>query len=92
MTVRPLFVASSSRRRRVLFARSGSSTAACWKVFVICWSSCVRSVTTTMVGLRRAGERRSFVASQSIVSDLPEPCVCQTTPPRSSGVRPPGCA
>ena len=71
MTVRPLFVRSSSRRRRVLFARSGLSTAACWKVFVICWSSCVRSVTTTMVGLRRAGERRSFVASQSIVSDLP---------------------
>ena len=27
-------------------------------------------------------------ATKTIVSDLPEPCVCQTTPERSSGVLP----
>ena len=39
MTVRPLFVRSSSRRRRVLATRSGSITEVRWKVAVICRSS-----------------------------------------------------
>ena len=46
-------------------------------VLAICRSSCLRSVTTTMVALARRGSRRSFVASHSMVKDLPEPWVCQ---------------
>ena len=49
-------------------------------------SSWVRSVTTTMSALARRGSRRILVASHSMVSDLPDPWVCQTTPPRSSGL------
>ena len=81
ITVRPLPVVSSRRRSRELDACSGAGKPQRSKVLAICRSSCVRSVTTTMAGLPRRGSRRSFVASHSIVSDLPEPCVCHTTPP-----------
>ena len=88
MIVRPDPVVRSLRRWLPVAACSGAGKPQRSNVPEICRSSCLRSVTTTMVGLRRRGSLRSFVASQSIVSDLPEPCVCQTTPPRSSGLRP----
>ena len=77
---------SGSGRDRSILSGAGKPQRS--KVLAICWSNCLRSVTTTMVGLLKRGSRRSFVASHSIVSDLPDPCVCQTTPPRSSGLRP----
>ena len=40
----------------------------------------------TILKSSRSGEARSMRATKTIVSDLPEPCVCQTTPERSSGV------
>ena len=88
ITVRPTPVLRRRRRSRVLAACSGAGKPHRSKVLAICLSSCVRSVTTTMVALASRGSRRSLVASHSIVSDLPEPWVCQTTPPRSSGLRP----
>ena len=66
--------------------RSGAGKPQRRKVSEICLSSWVRSVTTTMSALATRGSRRILVASHSMVSDLPEPCVCQTTPPRSSGL------
>ena len=88
ITVRPAPVVRSLRSSRLLAACSGAGKPQRSKVLAICRSSCVRSVTTTMVALARRGSRRSFVASHSIVSDLPDPCVCHTTPPRSSGLTP----
>ena len=88
MIVRPTPVVRSLRRSLLVAACSGAGKPQRSKVPVICRSSCLRSVTTTMVALGRRGSRRSFVASHSIVSDLPEPWVCHTTPPRSSGLRP----
>ena len=37
---------------------------------------------------RGRGDARSMRATKTMVSDLPEPCVCQTTPERSSAVLP----
>ena len=34
----------------------------------------------------RSSQARSMRTTKTIVSDLPEPCVCQTTPERSCGV------
>ena len=66
--------------------RSGAGKPQRRKVSEICLSNWVRSVTTTMSALARRGSRRILVASHSMVSDFPDPWVCQTTPPRSSGL------
>ena len=79
--VRPAPVVRSRRKSWLEAACSGAGNPHRLKVSEIWRSSCRRSVTTTMVGLPRRGSRRSLVASQSMVSDLPDPWVCQTTPP-----------
>ena len=68
--------------------RSGAGKPQRWKVLAIWSSSWVRSVTVTMVEAASRGCRRILVASHSMVRDLPDPWVCQTTPPRSSGFSP----
>ena len=46
------------------------------------WSSrSFRSVSMTMVGFLSALASCNWRTKNNIVSDLPEPCVCQTTPP-----------
>lgn len=59
-----------------------------WNIFVICLSKSVRSVTMAMDELRSFLRRRSLTDRQSIVKLFPDPCVAQTTPPRSFGVLP----
>ena len=88
ITVRPLGPLSSSRRSRTLSARTGFGKPHARKVRSICSSRSRRSVTITSVGFSCRGSRRSLSASQSMVSDLPLPCVAHTTPPRSSGAPP----
>ena len=51
-----------------------------------CPSRSRRSVRTTIVGFAIAGSAISFPAKNAIVRLLPEPCVCQITPPRPVAV------
>ena len=51
------------------------------KVLVIWSSKSVRSVTKTIRGLRMLGSCAIFWANITMVSDLPLPWVCHTTPP-----------
>ena len=85
MTVLPVGLERMVRRSRTLSACSGLGKPQARNTPVICWSSLVRSVTMTMVGCSWASSRRSLRASQSMLRLFPEPCVCQTTPPRAAG-------
>ncbi len=50
------------------------------------WSSrSIRSLTSSILKSSRSAEARSMRATKTMVSDLPEPWVCQTTPERASG-------
>ena len=51
-------------------------------------SRSVRSFTSTILWSLRSRLARSMRARNTMVSDLPEPCVCHTTPLRSSAVWP----
>ena len=86
ITVLPVGCSRIRRRWRTLSARSGFGKPHAVKTPAIWPSSLVRSVTMTIVGCCWEGSRRSLSASQSIVRLLPEPCVCQTMPPRALGL------
>ena len=47
-------------------------------------SNSVLSVMTTMVGFASLGWRITLAVNSSISIDLPDPCVCHTTPARPS--------
>ena len=49
-----------------------------------CFSRSVRSVTTTTLKARSSGSERMARTRNTMVSDLPEPWVCQIRPPRRS--------
>ena len=87
ITVLPVGCARMRRRSRTLFARSGFGNPHAVNTPAICRSSLVRSVTMTTVGCCCGSWRRSLSASQSIVRLFPDPCVCQTIPPRALGFR-----
>src|SRR6476659_3754140 len=56
-------------------------------VLASCFSRSVRSVTTTTLKARSTGSERIARTRKTMVSDLPEPCVCQIRPPRRSADR-----
>src|ERR1019366_2758588 len=53
-----------------------------------CSSRSIRSLTITILKSARSLDARSMRATKTMVSDLPDPWVCQTTPDRSCGVFP----
>ena len=53
-----------------------------------CFSRSTRSLTSRILKSSRSRAARIMRATKTMVSDLPEPWVCQTTPERSSGVLP----
>ena len=87
ITVLPVGCSRIRRRSFTLAARSGLGNPHAVNTPAICRSSFVRSVTMTTVGCCCASSRRSLSASHNIVRLLPDPCVCQTMPPRSLGLR-----
>ena len=87
ITVLPVGCSRIRRRSLTLSARSGFGNPHAVNTPAIWRSSFVRSVTMTTVGCCCDSSRRSFSASQSIVRLFPDPCVCQTMPPRSLGFR-----
>ena len=81
-----------SARRSALSAAMLSATFTVKPTFALvsqsCRSSWVRSVTKTTFHFESAAWRYISRTMNIIVSDLPDPCVCQTMPLRARGLRP----
>lgn len=81
-----LITALTAHDRSLLVEAGAGSGNPAWAKVELIWSSrSVRSVTITIAGFSAAAQRRNTIARNTMVSDLPDPCVWWITPPRSDG-------
>ena len=80
--------ARSSSFRLLMLSATFTEKPMLWLVSESWSSSCVRSVTNTTFHFESDGCRYISRTMNIMVSDLPEPCVCQMMPLRSRGVLP----